>query len=222
MSARSSRLPRWFKWWVPVEVTIALVPSIILTVAIAAVIPAEDAPCIAKLKDGSTAYCLQSLRQLILPSVFVVLLIPFMAIAIRVCPPSRDYVRRNEQRWRQSSPAMRKIGYAVGHVFLAIFVALLSVGFVVLPCCTVKKVIVKKDVVIAERLLSSRHIPRADITRARLRCEKEKARVSVRFDIQRRDGQWHLISEQRFGNADPALQRYVNLMRQLVSHVNQW
>jgi len=221
MRVRSSRLPRWFTWWVPVQVTIALVPAIILTLAIAAAIPLEDVPGIARLQDGSTAYRALSLHELVLPYVFMVLLIPFGVIAVRACPPPRDYVRRKAQTWPRPAPAMRIIGSVVGYGALAILGVVLLLGAVASLCCRVKTVIVTKDVVLAESVLSSRHIPRADITRVHLCCDKQRARVNVRLDLQRRDGKWHAILEREFDDTDAELPRYVDVMRQLENHINQ-
>ncbi len=210
-----------FTPWNLVGAMIILVPTVVLAVALAAVIPAEDVPRVSKLKDGSTSYHFRSLRESVLPPVVAILFVTFTAVAAHTLLSRRDV----DQDKRRIGIVMRVFWYSIATIGCAMVIWCLLVVIVIWPYSQIRTVVVRKDTVVVESLFRSWHLPRTNIIRAQL-CRRnvlrrQHARVNVWFEIEQRNGAKHRTTELSFENADPALRRCVKFVNQLETHLKE-
>jgi hypothetical protein len=186
---------------------IILVPTILLTIVAAAIIPAEDTPRVLKLNDGATAYHFTSMREIILPPVIVVLVTIFSVIAARVVGS-----KVNSESQLQVGPISRAIGRGVVVVLIGMPAILILVT--TLPLfLQIRNVTVYPNEVVVESLFRSWRIPRRDITRVHL-CRQDiqhkgQTLIGVQLTIEQRNSIQHSTKRWDLERTDPTLPRYI-------------
>lgn len=215
----------------PLPITVALailLPTIVVLVVLAAIIPDETVPRVRDLGDGATEYCFESLQSAVLFPAGVVAALVFAAVSCFIFKTKKIPKAEGPLPtgwWRYCRWTGKGLSCTIGAFLLTVLAAVGLVVLVVIPWRRFRRVVVDQETIEMHSLMRSWSLPRSRIARAKFIREdivvKRQPRADMSFLIEDNAGKRHESVQVGRNPVDPQFASYVDVFERLESQLKK-